>query len=108
MFRRGLVVVLRTVRTSWSSSSIASTNANPGLPPQSERADHGHRRQPSPDTHPTSITRDKTGDALALARYEHTFATSQRNAYPRCQGAVLTGNLQLIDAAAAGLPHRAG
>jgi hypothetical protein len=37
-----------------------ATNANPGLPPKSERADHGQRRQASPDTHMSSISRDRT------------------------------------------------
>jgi hypothetical protein len=36
-----------------------TTSANPGLPPQSARADHG-RRQPRPATHPSSISRDRT------------------------------------------------
>jgi hypothetical protein len=42
------------------STTDNATNANPGLPPQSARADHGQRRQACPATHPSSISRDRT------------------------------------------------
>jgi hypothetical protein len=42
------------------STTDNATNANPGLPRQSERADHGQRRQACPAIHMSSISRDRT------------------------------------------------
>jgi hypothetical protein len=48
------------------STTDNATNANPGLPPKSERADHDQRRQACPATHMSSISRDRTRSRIGV------------------------------------------
>jgi hypothetical protein len=45
------------------STTDNATNANAGLPPKSDRADHGQRRQAGPETQLSNMSRDRTTPA---------------------------------------------